>query len=228
MGDLKRRAGMMPICRIGPVRSAWCDSQHAGSRYRRDPQGSFREQSLKPDDLSNLDGETVFETERLRCRRWLPSDVEAIFDVYADPEGSRWVDDGKPIERAECEAWLGVTARNYRGRGYGMFALAAIESDRVLGFAGLVHPGGQPEAEVKYAFRRSVWGRGLASEVVPALIDYGRRSFGLKRVIATVAPENMASRRVLEKSGLILKSTAADERGADVLLYEWLATGVGS
>ena len=54
---------------------------------------------------------------------------------------------------------------NYAKRGYGMFALEEKATGRVVGYCGIVHPGGQPEPEVKYALRRSHWGSAHTSRV---------------------------------------------------------------
>lgn len=173
--------------------------------------------------MRSLTGELLFETTRLVCRKWRASDVDALFEVYSDPEGARWVDDGTPITRDECEAWLEVTARNYRQRGYGMFALDDRASARTIGFCGLVHPGGQEEAEVKYALLRAEWGQGLASEIVPALVTYGVNQHALTRVIATVAPENLASQRVLRKADFTFVAERRDDAGDLTRWFEWRA-----
>ncbi len=221
---------------------------------------------------------TVFESERLLCRRWIPEDFAALYAVYSDPVGMRFVGDGLPITHAECEEWYRITQANYATRGYGMFAL--VERDladcgkshspterrpplrlgprkprrihrftyvsgdqpgadadalrakhfrhsllgQVVGFGGLVHPGGQPEAEIKYAFLRSHWGQGLASEAVPALLAYGASQHGLRRIIATVDPEHLASQRVLTKAGMSLVEHRK-ESDSITLVYEWLAPG---
>ena len=167
--------------------------------------------------------QALFNTTQLRCRRWLQHDFEPLYAVYSDPEAMRWVGDGDPITRAQCEDWFKVTEANYTKRGYGMFTLESISSGSVVGFCGLVHPGGQTEAEVKYALLRSCWGKGLASEFVPALLSYGHRHHGLQRIIATVAPENSASQRVLLKSGMRLTKQRQNEDGSLTNVYEWLA-----
>ena len=174
-----------------------------------------------------LDGTVVFVTPRLRCRRWREDDLETIHAVYADPVGARWVGDGEPIEWADSKRWLGVTAANYARDGYGMFAVETRDGSKVVGFCGLVHPGGQDDAEIKYAYRRKDWGKGYASEIAPALIDYGHRTFGLDKIIATVAPENAASHRVLEKAGLVFVDVFQDDDGATAL-YEWHAAARNS
>ena len=96
---------------------------------------------------------------------------------------------------------------------------------QVVGFCGLVHPGGQAEAEVKYAFLRSHWGQGLASEAVPALLAYGATQHRLTRIIATVAPANLASQRVLTKAGMSLSHQRRNEDGSLTCVYEWVAPG---
>ncbi|MCB0132961.1 MAG: GNAT family N-acetyltransferase [Caldilineaceae bacterium] len=163
----------------------------------------------------------LFETTRLIVRQLDARDLDAMLAVYGDADAMRWVDDGQPITYAECVHWLEVTDRNYATRGYGMAAIELRATGEVIGFCGLVHPGGQPEAEIKYALRRAVWGQGIASEVARGMIDYGARTFDLAEIIATVAPENGASRRVLEKAGMRHVETRRDDDGGltDVLLW---------
>ncbi|HZW99603.1 MAG TPA: GNAT family N-acetyltransferase [Trueperaceae bacterium] len=143
----------------------------------------------------------VFVTERLRARRWRDSDLEPLLAVYGDADAMRWVGDGSQLDPGEALRWLDVTRANYALRGYGMFALEDLDTGAVVGFIGIVHPGGQPEPEVKYAFARDRWGKGLATEAVRGVVEYGSSVHGLRRMIATTAPENVASHRVLLKSG---------------------------
>ena len=169
--------------------------------------------------LDSLTGATVFETRRLRCRRFRETDAKALFEVYGDPEGSRWVGDGQPIEFDECEQWLRVTAANYESRGYGMFALDDRGSSHTIGFCGLVHPGGQTDTEVKYAFARPRWGHGLASEALGGLLDHARNALGKKALMATVAAEHLASQRVLVRGGFRFASVLLEDDGDSTFVY---------
>ncbi|MEM9257841.1 MAG: GNAT family N-acetyltransferase [Pseudomonadota bacterium] len=167
--------------------------------------------------------DTVFESERLVCRRWTSDDLDAIYEVYSDEEGARWVDDGTPITREECEQWLVTTQKNYDQRGYGMFALDEKMSGQTIGFCGLVHPNGQILAEVKYAFLRSHWGQGLASEAIPFLLSYGANMHRLSEIIATVDQDNIASQRVLQKSNMKYSHKTRESNGSYTLTYRWTA-----
>ncbi len=156
-------------------------------------------------------------------RRLTAADAEDLFAVYRDPVAMRFVDDGQPIVWDDCVRWIDVTLANYRARGYGMSAVVLLETGQVIGFCGLVHPSGQLEPEVKYAFLASVWGRGLATEVVRGMLAYGSREFGMRRVIATTSSENSASHRVLEKVGMTFLEAPKHSDGSLGRTFVWFA-----
>ncbi|MBC7808959.1 MAG: GNAT family N-acetyltransferase [Akkermansiaceae bacterium] len=163
----------------------------------------------------------IFETSRLIGRKLTPDDTDALYSVYGDAEAMRWVDDGQPLPREECARWIDVTHNNYAKRGYGMSALVLRETDMVIGFCGIVHPGGQPQAEIKYALSRPFWGRGFATEAVRAMLVYGAQTFHLTSIIATIAPENIASHRVLTKSGMLFTENRRNEDDTTTSVFTW-------
>lgn len=168
---------------------------------------------------SPADAPTVFVSPRLRCRHWVAADRDALLEVYGDAGAMRYVGDGTPLSEAGADRWLDVTARNYDRRGYGMFALEDRATGHLVGFAGLVHPADQPEAEVKYALARAWWGRGLATEAVRHLIEVAASRYGLTDVIATVAPAHAPSQRVLAKAGLTRRADRVDADGTRTVVF---------
>lgn len=160
----------------------------------------------------------VFETQRLVCRHIVPGDAQAMFVVYSDVDAMRWVGDGSVLSLAQCRDWIAITQRNYANKGYGMFALECLSSGAVIGFCGIVHPGGQPEAEIKYALQRNRWGEGIATEAVRALLA-AAPALGVQRLIATVAPENLASQAVLRKTGMERGELRINEDGSAIQLF---------
>lgn len=176
--------------------------------------------------MKELDGTLVLMTERLLVRRWVPDDRERLLRIYGDAEAMRWVADGVPLTQQQAANWLEVTANNYRQRGYGMYTVTLRNGGSIIEFCGLVHPDDQDKPEVKYAFAREHWGHGYASEVVCALLPYAAEKLGLKQIIATVAPDNAASRRVLSKAGMTLIDTLPEDDGSQTLLLSWHAPAV--
>ncbi len=57
------------------------------------------------------------------------------------------------------------------------------------------------KAEIGYWLDERHWGKGIMSEVVARVSDYGLKNMKLKRIFAPVLPYNHGSMRVLEKNG---------------------------
>lgn len=167
--------------------------------------------------------QTIYETERLLVRHLNETDVDAMHAVYGDAMAMQWVDDGRLLDRDGCLRWIAVTKENRATRGYGMSALVLKESGAVVGFCGIVHPGGQSEPEIKYALLRDYWGQGLATEAVEGMLAYAAKHLGLRRVIATTAPENEPSHRVLLKVGMLHLETIRNVDGSPTKTFVWLA-----
>ena len=151
-------------------------------------------------------GAVFLTTKRLLLRRFTPEDVDLLVELDSDPEVMHFINGGRPTPKSEIEHdvlphFLAFYERSPR---YGFWA--AIE--RSTGeFVGWFHfrPGesaGPDEPELGYRLRRQAWGRGYATEGSRALIDKGFREFGVQRVYAHTMTVNVASRRVMEKSGL--------------------------
>jgi RimJ/RimL family protein N-acetyltransferase len=168
---------------------------------------------------------TPHETEsaRLLLRRIARDDAEAMFEVYGDGPAMRWVGDGSALTLAQCENWVDVTQKNYAIRGYGMFAIVERASGRVIGFVGLVHPGGQELPELKYALRRDAWGQGFATEAASALLKHAAAAWQVEEVMATVAPDHHVSQRVLLKAGMQLGDLRRNEDGSFTQMFAWRA-----
>ncbi len=170
-----------------------------------------------------ISGPSCFETTRLSIRRLTPADEAKMFAVYSDPVGARFVGDGQPIERNEVLPWIEKTQTNYAIHGYGMMAIEWRQTGEVIGFIGLVHPGGQPETEVKYSIARDWWGRGIASEAVQGVVAYAHADHGLNHLIATVDPDHLASQRVLAKAGFSLDRDQPNDDGSVTREMVWSA-----
>ena len=55
--------------------------------------------------------------------------------------------------------------------------------------------------ELAYRFRRSAWGRGIATEASVVCLQFGFETLRLSEIIALAYPENAPSQRVLSKLG---------------------------
>jgi [ribosomal protein S5]-alanine N-acetyltransferase len=158
-------------------------------------------------------------TPRLHLRPFTLADQEAIHVVYADPEVMRYVGHGAHRTLAETANALRIYGDVLAQRGYSFLAVTERESGRLIGDGGLHPMGGVgPDVELGYTLARSAWGRGYATELAQALVDYAFTVLRVPRVVAQVEPANTASRHVLAKLGM----TEREERtayGRPHLLY---------
>jgi RimJ/RimL family protein N-acetyltransferase len=143
--------------------------------------------------------EAFLETDRLMLRRLTDANLDNLFALHNDPEVMRFLIGGEPISRAEIED-------DYRTRFSGDGYWAAIERATVafLGWFAF-HPTEErdpSEFELGYRLTRAAWGKGYATEGSRALIRKGFTELGVQRVWAETMAVNLASRRVMEKSGL--------------------------
>jgi RimJ/RimL family protein N-acetyltransferase len=155
----------------------------------------------------------IFETDRLLLREYVEEDAEAFFKLNSDPEVLRFVPD-KALLNVEQARQLLIDhpIADYRKHGFGRGPLiikstgesasAALRRDEQIGFAGLKYLEELGEVDVAYRLLPTHWGKGLATEAALASVRYGFANLDLKRIIGLTMPQNIASARVLEKTGL--------------------------
>ena len=145
----------------------------------------------------------IFETDRLLVREYVEEDAEAFFKLNTDPEVLRFVPD-KALLNVEQARQLLVDhpIADYRKYGFGRGACILKSTGEQIGFAGLKYLEELGEVDVAFRLMRTHWGQGLATEAALASVRFGFTDLGLKRIIGLVMPENLASVRVLEKTGL--------------------------
>lgn len=81
--------------------------------------------------------------------------------------------------------------------------LAIDVEGRAVGSIG-IHPKTdvyQKNAELGYWLGEQYWGRGIMTEAVKAITEYGFKNYNLHRIYADVFENNTGSMRVLEKAG---------------------------
>jgi RimJ/RimL family protein N-acetyltransferase len=159
------------------------------------------------------------ETARLRLRGFSPEDLDALCQVFGDPEVMKYISGGKPRTREATREGLLRSIEGWRKRGFGLWAVVEKASGRMVGYCGLTYLEDTPEIEVAYGLAQFAWGKGFASEAAWASLEFGFNELKLERIVAVVNPSNLASRRVLEKLGMKYTKNVR-HYGADLMYYE--------
>ncbi len=156
-------------------------------------------------------------TGRLRLTPFSDDDLDLALEMWTDPEVVKYV--CEPMTEAEIRQDMSnVTKRGGNG-GIGLWCIADRKTGEKLGDTyllpmpidqddtdfSLVVMGQMPDADIEigYFFKRSAWGRGFATEVCKRLLQFAFQEVSLNEVVASLDDENVASKKVLEKSGLV-------------------------
>lgn len=142
------------------------------------------------------------QTERLVLRPWRESDAEALFRYASDPDvGPRA---GWPPHRTLEESLTVI--RDIFSKDH-TWAIELKETGEAIGCMGYYLYGesnipiGENEAEIGYWVAKPYWNRGLCTEALRAMIDYGFNVKGFEVLWSDFFVDNPASGRVMEKCG---------------------------
>lgn len=158
-----------------------------------------------------------FSTTRLTAERLHDDHLADLVALHLDPEVSRYLGGVRSAE--VTKTYLDANMAHWNRCGFGLWVLRTRDGE-FAGRAGIRHllVDGVDEIEIAYAFKRSVWGQGFASEIASELTRIGLTQFRLPSLIGLVFVGNVASRRVLEKSNYALEKHAT-RHGEEVVIY---------
>ncbi|UED86318.1 GNAT family N-acetyltransferase [Streptomyces profundus] len=148
-------------------------------------------------------------TDRLSLREITTDDVDAIHAIYGSAEATRHLSFA-PRSRAQVGGIVARSMVTAVAEPRTEYALAAsTASAGLIGYARLALDG-QRAAQIGFALHPSVWGRGLGTDLVAALLQLGFNNLGLHRVWAARAPKNTASSALLRRVGMVEEGTIRD------------------
>jgi [ribosomal protein S5]-alanine N-acetyltransferase len=148
----------------------------------------------------------VISTSRLLLRAFSLDDVPKLFAMSVEDGMRRWIPDQvyRDEQHAEqvCRALMDLTAKDPdpRTRPY-VLGLELRETGSLIGHVGL--SAARESVEIGYAIEQRLHGTGLATEAVTATSRWAVNDLGLPEVLGIVEADNIASCRVLEKSGFV-------------------------
>jgi len=168
-------------------------------------------------------------TTQLVLRAFTREDVEPLFRLMREPDVLRYFPPTTPLTRERVEKMVDRALRHWDERGYGLWAVEARSGGALMGRCGLQFIPETDEVEIDFLLGKPFWGRGFATEAAAAGLGYARSTLETPRVVGIVHPENLASRRVLEKIGMRFAEEARYfGMGVHRYVVEWPARGGGA
>jgi ribosomal-protein-alanine N-acetyltransferase len=141
------------------------------------------------------------ETSRLTLRAFRETDIEPLYRIQSNAQAMRYTYYASSLAAAAQR--LHAYAAQQEQLGFAPWTVILRSEGCVIGWGGLNIDPFDPGwgIEVAYFFHPAYWGRGFATELVQASVDYGFLQHNLTEINAYAHPDNGASARVLEKCG---------------------------
>jgi RimJ/RimL family protein N-acetyltransferase len=141
-------------------------------------------------------------TPRLLLRRLEPRDLEPIAQLNADPQVMRFFP--SPLTRQGSDALADLAMAHFEEHGFGPMAIEL--EGQCIGLAGLYRTSFAPWIEILWRLAAQHHNRGYATEAAKAILDDGFSRLQIEEIVAFTVPGNLASRRVMEKLGMVFDS----------------------
>jgi ribosomal-protein-alanine N-acetyltransferase len=163
----------------------------------------------------------IFETNRLLVRRYTLADEDNFYAINGDPEIMKYI--REPRDRQECLIFLKRNLQFYEHNPMmGRWAMIEKSSEAFVGSFAIVPVESadhkrHTEIQLGYALLKDHWGKGYATESTLAGRQYAFDVMKLPQIVAITEQENIASQKVLLRSGF--KQQSDIREGSKMLCY---------
>jgi RimJ/RimL family protein N-acetyltransferase len=169
------------------------------------------------------------ETQRLALERLAREHEDDLVRILLDPAVLRttWPF-AQPPTREDVLSGLIAKVSHWDRYGFGMWLARDRLSGEVVGRGGLqyTYTAGLDAIEAAWTIAPARWGQGLGTEMAGAALEAAFGPLDLLEVVAFTLPDNLASRRVMEKTGFRYERNI-EHAGLAHVLYrcrrEWTA-----
>lgn len=144
----------------------------------------------------------VIDTERLKLRPVLQSDIAEIFSTFSDADALKYYG-MKPL-KSEEDAFSLIEAfeKGFKSGSAIRWGITLKEENKLVGTCGFHNwSKSDQRTELGYELNRSYWHKGYMNEALRAILHYGFNGLEFNRIAATIRPENSSSRALVEKLG---------------------------
>ncbi len=142
------------------------------------------------------------KTKRLHIRELEFSDIQAVFEIFSNPEVIRYWGSPQMTEISQAENFVEETHAGFQNLKLLEWGIIENKTDRLIGTCAYSSwDRTNKRAEIGFALNREFWGNGMMKELLSAFIPFGFGKLELHRIEADVDPRNTASIKLLEFFG---------------------------
>lgn len=156
---------------------------------------------------TSIDGDVfnefpVLETQRLVLRQFTLKDTDALFGLRGNEEVMQYMDRAPHYTAHDSESMIKAMSYSFQMLESINWAIELKDKPGCIGYAGIRNLMWQhARAEIHYALAPDLWGQGIMSEAMPAVIDFAFNKMTLHGIEANINPNNARSEKLLLKLG---------------------------
>jgi len=162
----------------------------------------------------------TLETPRLSLRGFTNDDFDLLYALYGDPQVMHFLGDGTPLSRETVEEKLAAVLFRWTQLRIPLWAMFRKEDGVFIGRCGFSPYDPLRVIELAYTVIPSAWNQGYCTEASHACLRFAFEELKWERIMTRTRPDNLRSRRVMEKLGFEFECEGTDIGGAAV--FYWL------
>lgn len=163
-----------------------------------------------PNAIMNNNG-IELESTRLKLRRPTINDAEDIFSIYAcDPVVTKFLlfKPHKTIQ--DTLDFIHLSEEQWANKEWYSLVIITKEDNKLIGGIGLGFTYDTKDtARIGFVLGKGEWGKGYATEACMKMIEFAK-DLEVRKLVAPIHPDNLASIRVLEKCGFQEDAAASE------------------
>lgn len=152
-------------------------------------------------------GTLQVETERLLLRKFALSDSEEIVSGFRNQKEFLYFANKVVVSLQEQNDYLKIIQEKYKEADYYNWLITLKKTNQIIGAVNFVVNSKNDSVRVNYAIDNRFTGNGYMTEALMAVKTFSFDKIKVNRFEGGCAVENIASRKVMEKCGLVLEGT---------------------
>ena len=142
------------------------------------------------------------ETERVILRKLQMNDAPSMFRYFSIDQVTKFYDLTTFTTEKQAEDLIESLLFKYEMREQIRWAIVLKDTEQFIGTCGFHELEEEHwKAEIGYELHPDYWGKGIMTEVINAVVQYGLIEIGLNRIEAIYDTRNISSAKLLEKNG---------------------------
>lgn len=146
----------------------------------------------------------ILNTQRLLLRQITQEDDQSLLEVLSDEDTCKYLTHNAVNDIESIKRMIAGMQRFFDEKQRIRWGIAQKTDNTIIGHCGFFDIDRfNCCAEISYCSKRELWGQGIMTEAVDAMLKFGFEDYGLNRIVAKVIKDNVGSIKVLQKLGFV-------------------------